>query len=273
MEIEQFFTLLLKETEENTTLQNLYRFVKDKKNYLFRKAYYCQRLKFIQQNIINKQASIWDCGCGYGTTGIFLTLNGFKVHGTTLEFFYDQIPRRFEYWNRFGDLSNFKVNYQNLFDPPFFQNQYDYVITQDVLHHLEPNDEALRIIVNSMKDRGRLVVCEENGNNVINNFKLYMRRGNKRIIDIYDEKLKKTIKLGNENIQSLSSWKSKLDNAGLKINKESVEYIRLYPPFWFNKDNYQKVIDKENKIWKKNKIAKEYLFFGINFIAQKNSQS
>ena len=271
MEIEQFFNLLVKETEENTTLQNLYRFAKDKKNYLFRKAYYCQRLDFIQRNINNNTSSIWDCGCGYGTTGIFLTLNGFKVHGTTLEFFYDQIPKRFEYWSKYGDISGFTVNYQNLFDPPFFQNQYDYVITQDVLHHLEPNHEALQIISNSMKNGGKLVVCEENGNNVINNFKLYLRRGNKRIIDIYDEKLKKTIKLGNENIQSLSSWESKLGATGLKIDKESVEYIRLYPPFSFHKNNYQKIIDKENKIWQRNKLAKQFLFFGINFIAEKKS--
>ncbi|MFO7658452.1 MAG: class I SAM-dependent methyltransferase [Bacteroidales bacterium] len=265
MDVEQFFTLLVKETKENTKLQNLYRFAIDENNFLFRKAYYCQRLGYIKNHIHDKNSLIWDCGCGYGTTGIFLALNGFNVYGTTVEYFYEHIPKRFDYWKQYGDISGFTVDYQNIFDPPFHQNKFDFVITQDVLHHLEPNHEALEIIRNSMKDDGKLVVCEENGNNIINNFKLFMRRGNKKIIDIYDEKLNKTIKLGNENIQGLSSWKSKFNKAGMKIDDDTIEYIRLFPPFWFSEQNYRKVLEKENRIWRKNRLAKEYFFFGINY--------
>ena len=269
MNVEQFFDLLLKEIKINPSLQKLYRFLNNRRNFQFRKAYYCQRLEYVKNYVVDQNASIWDCGCGYGTTGIFLALNGFKVYGTTVEYYFDQIPKRFEYWSKYGNLDGFAVNYQDIFDPPFFENQYEYVITQDVLHHLEPNHEALNIINKSMKKGARLVVCEENGNNIINNFKLYVRRGNKKIIDLYDEKLKKTIKLGNENIQSLASWKSKLTRAGLTIDDSSVEYVRLYPPFCFTDSNYDKLISKENRIWKHNKLAREYLFFGINFIASK----
>lgn len=269
MEVEQFFELLLQETKQNTTLQNLYQFAKDRKNFLFRKAYYCQRLEYISKKITDNDAFIWDCGCGYGTTGIFLALNGFRVFGTTVEYFFDHIPKRLEYWNKFGDISSFSVKYQDVFDPPFYKNQFDYVITQDVLHHLEPNDEALQIIKQAMKDNGTLVVCEENGNNIINNLKLYLRRGNKRIIDLYDEKLKKNIKLGNENIQSLASWKMKFEKAGLSINEESIEYIRLFPPFCFNNCNYKDVMKKENEIWPKNRLLREYFYFGVNFTALK----
>ncbi len=269
MDVEQFFELLLQETKKNTTLQNLYQFAKDRKNFLFRKAYYCQRLEYISKKITDHNAFIWDCGCGYGTTGIFLALNGFRVFGTTVEYFFDHIPQRLDYWSKYGDISSFNVNYQDIFDPPFYKSRFDYVITQDVLHHLEPNYEALQIIRQAMKDNGMLVVCEENGNNIINNFKLFLRRGNKRIIDLYDEKLRKTIKLGNENIQSLASWKIKFEQAGLSVANESIEYIRLFPPFCFNKNNYDDVIKRENKIWPRNKLLREYFYFGINFTALK----
>lgn len=267
MDIEQFFELLLEEIEINKSLQNLYRFLKDKRSFYFRKAYFIQRLEYVKKNITNQDASIWDCGCGYGTTGIYLALNGFNVFGTTVEYFYDHIPARFEYWSKFGDIGNFRVNYQNLFDPPFYNNRFDYVIVQDVLHHLEPNDKALQIIGDSMKDTGTLIVCEENGNNLINNLKLFLRRGNKRIIDIYDEKLNKLIKLGNENIQGLKSWKNKFREAGLTINNESIAYIRLFPPLFFSKNNYKNLLERESKIWKKYKTAREFLFFGLNFTA------
>jgi SAM-dependent methyltransferase len=271
MDIEKFFELLLTEIEVNKSLQNLYRFLRDKSSFYFRKAYFIQRLEYIKNNITTKDASIWDCGCGYGTTGIYLALNGYNVYGTTVEYFYDHIPARFEFWNKFGDISSFRVNYQNLFDPPFFKDRFDYVITQDVLHHLEPNNRALRIIKDALRDKGKLIVCEENGNNVIHSLKLFLRRGNKRIIDIYDEKLNKWIKLGNENIQSLTSWKNKFRKAGLKINDNSIEYIRLFPPLFLNKDNYGRLLERENKIWKKNKAIRKFLFFGINFTAGKTS--
>jgi len=95
MDIEHFFELLLKELEVNTSLQNLYRFLKDKKSFYFRKAYFIQRLEYVKNNVAIQDASIWDCGCGYGTTGIFLALNGYNVHGTTVEYYYDHIPERF----------------------------------------------------------------------------------------------------------------------------------------------------------------------------------
>ncbi len=269
MDIEHFFKLLLKELEVNTSLQNLYQFLKNKKSFYFRKAYFIQRLEYVKNNISIQDASIWDCGCGYGTTGIFLALNGYNVYGTTVEYYYDHIPARFEYWSKFGDISGFMVSYQNLFDPPFYKEKFDYVIAQDVLHHLEPNDLSLQILRDSLKEKGTLIVCEENGNNLINNLKLFLRRGNKRIIDIYDEKLNKQIKLGNENIQSLGSWKNKFKNAGLVINDKSVEYIRLFPPFFLHKNNYRRILERESRIWKKNKTVTEFLYFGINFTAGK----
>jgi SAM-dependent methyltransferase len=269
MDTSRFFELLLKEIEVNINLQDYYRFLNNKRSFYFRKAYFLQRLEYIKDSIVFRDASIWDCGCGYGTTGIFLALNGYNITGNTIEYYYDQIPERFRYWSQVGDISNFKVNYQNVFDPPFYKDRFDYVITQDVLHHLEPNDVALGILGDSLRNNGKIIVCEENGNNIINTFKLFLRRGNRRIIDIYDEKLKRAIKLGNENIHGMISWKNRFMKAGLVINDKSIEYIRLFPPCFFNVNNYNNVIEKEKSLWKKNKIIKEYFYFGVNFTASK----
>ena len=268
MEVEKFFELLTEEIRINTKLQNLYKFASYDESFLFRKAYYCQRLEYIQKSVLKKDGIIWDCGCGYGTTGIFLALNGFKVYGTTVEYFFDYIADRLEYWKQFGDISRFHVEYKNIFDPPFIKNKYDYIIVQDVLHHLEPNKDALYILSDSLKNEGRIIAIEENGNNLVNNLRLFLKRGNKKIIDIYDEKQKRYIKLGNENIQSLASWKNRFNEVNMTL--DNIRYIRLYPPFFFNKNNYDQLISKEQDIWKKHDLIKEFLYFGVNFCAFKN---
>jgi 2-polyprenyl-3-methyl-5-hydroxy-6-metoxy-1,4-benzoquinol methylase len=270
MRSDRFFELFIKELETHLELQHYYKFLTNKNSFLFRKAYYQKRLEYIEKQITKKDSLIWDCGCGYGTTAIFLALNGYNVYGNTVEYYYDITSKRLEYWKKYGKLENLEIEYRNLFDPPYKSNTYDYVIVQDVLHHLEPNKEALDIICDSLNKNGIIISCEENGNNIINRLKLYLRRGNRRIIDIYDEKLKKHIKLGNENIQSLRSWKTKFQNSNLEILNDHVEYIRLFPPFCFNRNNYKKLLLKEDKIWRKNKLLREYLYFGINFKAKKS---
>lgn len=270
MRSDQFFGLLMDELEIHSELQHYYKFLHNKNSFLFRKAYYLKRLEYIEKHVAKKKSLIWDCGCGYGTTAIFLTLNGHHVYGNTVEYYYDTISKRLEYWKRYGKLENLNIEYRNVFDPPFTKNTYDYVIVQDVLHHLEPNKEALDIIRDSLNDNGGIISCEENGSNLINRFKLYMRRGNKRIINIYDEKLKKNIKLGNENIQSLKSWKTKFQKSDLEIVDDHIEFIRLFPPFFFHTKNYEKLLAKEDKIWRKNRSLREYFYFGINFLAKKS---
>ena len=227
------------------------------------------RLEYIQDHLPDKNASVWDCGCGYGTTAIFLALNGYKVHGTTLEFYFKHIPKRLEYWSQFGDVSGFTYSYDNLFDSPPPANSYDHILIQDTLHHLEPLQDALKIFRNSLKPNGNLIIIEENGANVIQTAKLYLRRGNKRIITIYDEQLKKDILLGNENIRSLDTWKKEIAKQGLKVDQNEVQYIRLYPPFMFKNGNTAQLLEKEQRIWRKNPLMRENLFFGLNFIVRK----
>src|SRR4051812_27712607 len=107
MQVSDFFDLLLKELELNPGLRKYYKFLDSRNGFEFRKAYFCQRLQYIKDHIGNGSPRIWDCGCGYGTTGFFLALNNIPSFGTTLEFYYKHIPERITYWQQFGDISRF----------------------------------------------------------------------------------------------------------------------------------------------------------------------
>jgi SAM-dependent methyltransferase len=268
MTVEQFFHLFLEELKGNEGLWSYYKYHTDTKSLAFRKAYFCQRLQYIANHITRKDSMTWDLGCGYGTTAIFLALNGFKIHGTTLEFYFKEIPGRMKYWSQFGDVSGFTFDYEDLFEPSAPRAVFDYIIVQDTLHHLEPIQEALHILHDHLKPEGEMIVIEENGKNIIQSLKLYKQRGNKRIIEFYDERLKKTILLGNENIRSLGDWKVAMNAQALEVVDQSVEYIRAYPPGLFNKYGYQLAIEKEQNLWRKNSLARDYFFFGINFVAK-----
>ncbi len=272
MTVEKFFDLFLEELKGNENLWSYYKYHTDTGSFLFRKAYFCQRLQYIADHISGKDSATWDLGCGYGTTALFLVLNGYKVHGTTLEFYYKEIPKRVEYWSQFGDVSGFTYDYEDLFDPEVKRSVFDYIIVQDTLHHLEPLQQALKILHDHLKPEGEMVVIEENGSNIIQSLKLYRQRGNKRIIEFYDERLKKTILLGNENIRSLNHWKKEMELQRLQVDLNSVQYIRAYPPLLFNTFGYQKAINKEQRWWRSNAFIRDYFFFGINFIVKRSAQ-
>jgi len=269
MRIDEFFTLFLEELKGNSKLTTYYKFLESPASFEFRKAYVVQRLHYILDHLPNKEAAIWDCGCGYGTTAIFLALNGYKVHGTTLEFYFALIPERLKYWSQFGDVSGFTYSYENLFDAPPAPASYDHIIIQDTLHHLEPLQDALRIFNQALRPAGNLIIVEENGGNVVQNLKLYLRRGNKRIIEMYDEQLKKKILLGNENIRPLATWRRELQKQHLTIYPADVQYIRLFPPFMFKNGNTPELVQREDQIWRRNSLLKEKLYFGLNFVAGK----
>lgn len=272
MTVNEFFTLFLDELRSNSQLTSYYKFLVDPASFEFRKVYVTQRLNYILERLPNKEAMIWDCGCGYGTTAIFLALNGYKVHGTTLEFYFAQIPERLRYWSQFGDVSGFTYSYENLFDSPPPPATYDHIIIQDTLHHLEPLQDALSIFHQTLRPAGTLIIVEENGGNVVQNTKLYLRRGNKRIIEIHDEQLNKKILLGNENIRNLTTWRRELARQGLHIYPADVQYIRLFPPFMFKNQNAQQLIERESRLWRSSSFLKEKLFFGLNFTAGKTPQ-
>lgn len=278
MSPEQFFELLLKELEVHTEMQPYYKFLGKKSSWHFRRNYFLQRLRYIKAQIVDapdadryrRETAIWDCGCGYGTTCLFLALNGIKTYGTTLEFYFDTVQKRKEYWSKYGDTSLFTCTYENLFDNKPAANSYDWIIVQDTLHHLEPIDDALHIFHDSLRKGGRILSIEENGNNIIQRAKLYKYRGNKRIITIYDERLQKDILIGNENIRSLDTWRHLFEKNGFQLLPKSVQYIRYFLPIHYRFSDPEKLLQREQSIQTGKGLRREYFFFGLNFIAQKN---
>ncbi len=270
MTVEQFFNLFLQELQQHPELRKYYKFLEGGPQQMaFRKAYFCKRLQYILDHVGSTDQRIWDCGCGYATTQFFLAMNGYKTIGTTLEFYYAEIPKRLAYWQQFGDTSLLEVKFEDVLECSFADGSYDLIIIQDTLHHLEPLQQCLAVFNRVLANGGQLLVIEENGNNVIQNAKLYLRRGNKRIIEVYDEKLGRTFLMGNENIRSYRSWKAALKQAGLHTLDEQVEYIRLFPPLGYKLLGTDKVAQHEQKLWKQVSFLREYFYFGINYMARK----
>lgn len=274
MSPEQFFELMLKELEVHTEMQPYYKFLGKQSSWHFRRNYFLQRLRYIKKYIVDggtdpRSVSIWDCGSGYGTTCLFLAMNGIKTHGTTLEFYFETVQKRKEYWSRFGDTSLFTCTYENLFDNRPAPASYDWIIVQDTLHHLEPINDALQIFNQSLKKNGKVLSIEENGSNIIQRLKLYKYRGNKRIITIWDEKLQKDILIGNENIRSLASWQTLFKHNNFNVEQGSVQYIRYYLPVQYRFSDPEKLLLKEQHIQSTPNFRREYFFFGLNFIAAK----
>jgi SAM-dependent methyltransferase len=268
MGVDEFLKLFMQELQMNSDLRSYYRLLNNKNCYHWRKAYFESRLRYVNDRLPAKKANIWDAGCGYGTAAIFLALNGHKVTANTLEFYYDKIAGRLDYWKQFGDLSGLGFEYANLFDMPVRQGFYDIIIAQDTLHHLEPIDEAMLIFRKSLADNGKIIVTEENGSNFFIALKNFRKRGFKRVTWYYDEKLQKTIRFGNENARSLGRWHCILSNAGMNVSADSVGFVRFFPPFFFNNANYYRLQKKEEEIGKKYRLLREILFFGINFTAE-----
>ncbi len=268
---ERFFELMLPELEQQKEMQPYYKFLGKESSWHFRRNYFLQRLRYIWSQIQNggTSKSIWDCGCGYGTTCLFLAMNGIPTHGTTLEFYYKLIEERKQYWSQYGDTSLFTCSYENLFDTHPAQESYDWIIVQDTLHHLEPINDALQIFHKVLKPGGRVLSIEENGNNIIQRMKLYKYRGNKRIITMWDEKLQKEILLGNENIRKLADWELLFQKNGFSILKDSVNYVRYYLPFTYRFSDPEALLKKEEQIQSTPGFKREYFFFGLNFVAGK----
>jgi SAM-dependent methyltransferase len=271
MDLEYFFQLLENELVENKNIAKYHRFTNSKKLYKFRKSYLFERYQFLIDSIEKPNSTILDLGCGYATTAILLTLLGHKVHGITLEYYFNEIEPRLEYWSKFGDLTNLTFEYKNFFDYKNSNEKFDYIIAIDTLHHIEPIQDCFDIIYSILIYNGKLIVCEENGNNIITNLKHFKERGFKKITTFYDERLNKELLFGNENTRSFKEWNNAASKSNLSLVLNSLNYIRFFHPSYHNKKTYEEIVQIENQLWKKNLILREYFFFGINFCLSKQS--
>ncbi|MBK9014817.1 MAG: class I SAM-dependent methyltransferase [Saprospiraceae bacterium] len=279
MSVEQFFELFLEELKSRDKLREYYKFHDDPSKLPFRKAYFCQRLQYVFDQIQSfshplkrspaHTLDIWDCGCGYATTQIFLALNGIPTRGTTLEFYFKEIPKRLDYWSKYGDMKLVKVSYEDVFDTKINESSEDIIIVQDTLHHLEPLQNSLSIFYKTLRTGGKLIAIEENGNNLIQRLKLYRQRGNNRIIDYYDEGLGRTVTMGNENIRPYPLWRAEFIKAGFEMEEDKLNYVRLFPPSIFQRKLPDDVMKQEQMLWQRYGLLREYFFFGVNFVTRK----
>lgn len=271
---EAFFALLLEELELHPALKGYYRFLNDRSKQAFRTAYYLQRLRYIEDHLSDLGDYVWDCGCGYGTTNLFLALNGIRSFGNTLEYYFAEVPQRMEFWSRYGDTSLFECSYANTFDLAPDDEIYSAIIVQDTLHHLEPLPDALALFYRSLRPGGKVLAIEENGSNLIQQLKLFKQRGTKRIIEIEDTTLGKKILMGNENIRSTKTWRNVMETAGFIWDSDSLQHLRILPAKSFVKHPMQEVVEREQRLIGKNPVLKKYFSFGINFTSTKpGSQS
>lgn len=272
MKVEEFYNIFCNELKLNKSLYPYYKLTHGSvSDQLFRKAYFIQRLHFIENHIPKDDSlKILDCGCGYGTTAIYFSMNNIPVLGTTLEEkYYEVKENRKEFWNNYGDANLYNCVYQNIFDNPPKENSLDYIILQDTLHHIEPVDKGLEIFYKSLKQNGKIILVEENGACIVQSIKLWKQRGNKRIKECYDNVLGKTYLMGDENIRSRKKWKKLFKEAGFIYCKEDTQYIRFYPPCMFKTQNFDKRINQEQNFWKKVPLVKNLFFFGLNMVFEK----
>ena len=271
MKIDQFFHHFHNELELNPALYPYYKLNRGSDSVReFRKNYFIQRLSYIDNQIDkSNHPVVMDCGCGYGTTCLYLAMNGIATKGTTLEYYFQEIENRKKYWSQYGDSELFSWNYENIFDNPPAPESFDYIILQDTLHHIEPVDKALTILYNALKKGGKLILIEINGSCLLESLIYFMKRGNKRIINFYDDKLKKTISMGNENFRSEKKWRNLFKEAGFDIDHNSVQYIRFLLPFFYKKNNGSVISKVEQKIASHYSSLKKYGFFGLNMVFTK----
>ncbi len=268
MQKEVFFEHLCEELRQNRGLYPYYKLTDGSlARQQFRKAYFIQRLEYLDRHVdLTGQPKIWDCGCGYGTTGFYFAMKGQPVFGTTLEYYPEQWEARRKFWSQYGDTSLLTCTYANLFDQNIEENSFDYIILQDTLHHIEPLDDALAIFYKALKPNGKLVLIEENGGCLVKSAMLFAQRGNKRVISVYDETLQKEVLMGNENIRPEKVWRKHFDKAGFHLDEESLQYIRFLPSCCFNAKNVEKNLAKEQRLWRKSAFLREKAFWGINMV-------
>ncbi len=268
----QFFDIFLQELRSLPELSRYYKYHSSVKDFEFRKAYFLQRLAYVDREIeahartLEHAPAIWDLGCGYGTTCLYLAMKGYRTYGSTLEFYYDFLPRRREFWAQYGESSLFTASYEDIYDVAPQAGTFDCVIVQDTLHHLEPIAEAIGIIKRAMRPGAVAICIEENGDNVVQRMKLYRQRGAERVMTYWDESLGKEVTMGNENIRGIATWQALFAAQGMRVDPAATEFIRLFPPALYGASPGSRIALREQAV--DSKFLRKYFFFGINFVVR-----
>jgi len=87
--------------------------------------------------------------------------DGIRSFGSTLEYYYKDIPQRKKILEQFGDTNLFTANYEICSTIPHPKNSVDIILLQDTIHHLEPFKEALAIFKKVLKDQMENIILIE----------------------------------------------------------------------------------------------------------------
>jgi 2-polyprenyl-3-methyl-5-hydroxy-6-metoxy-1,4-benzoquinol methylase len=263
--IDKFLKFFQLELSEKTELNEYHKLFESRWLYSFRMSYFKQRMDYLIKHLPQQPCNVLDIGCGYGTNTFLLALNDIDIEGITLYEFFEPIEKRTKYWNTLGDLKNLKFICNDSNIHSFKNKKFDIIIAQDTLHHIEPINKVLNKIANLLSENGKIIVCEENGSNIMHNIRLFMLRGNNRVSFQFDKKLNKDVLVGNENTRSLSKWLNLFKQSNLEVEDNSVEYLRVLPPIPFA--SYKKISQLE-KLFSKIPFLRNHLFHGVNFTAK-----
>lgn len=119
-----------------------------------------KRLKFIIESLnknILPHGSVLDVGCGNGIISISLGKAGYNVYGI------DVSEKAIEKAKSKNDLPNVKFSVMSAEELSVSNIKYDAVICSEVLEHLNAPEGLLRVIYQSMKKDGILIVTVPNG--------------------------------------------------------------------------------------------------------------
>lgn len=120
-----------------------------------------KRLQFITNAVTSRfapGAKILDVGCGNGVISRYLGSQGFNVLGI------DVSPQSIARANELNRSPNTRFEVKSAEELVAAGESFDVVICSEVLEHLSDPDALLRVLHQSLKDEGILVVTVPNGN-------------------------------------------------------------------------------------------------------------
>lgn len=114
---------------------------------------FARYMKVIEQIDFSKSPRILDLGCGDGVLSYLLWKKGARVVGI------DVADEAISYaFNRLGYLKGIEFVLGSAYDMPFTDESFDYVVSSDVIEHLEFPDKMISEIKRVLKENGMAVI-------------------------------------------------------------------------------------------------------------------
>ena len=104
---------------------------------------------------INYGVKVIEVGCGTGQLSLFLARGNRKIYGVDLSQESLILGEKFREKNQIENVFFIKIDF---FDLKFKNNNFDYVISNGVLHHTKNAQQAFKCLVNVLKPGGIIII-------------------------------------------------------------------------------------------------------------------